>query len=99
MPQEKILAYAGLDAYMLLRYIRFCRRVCVYSGVIGVIVLVPLYLHGDPNLRPDTTYVWRHPMAISLQNLRSQPKLFWVPVLLAYLITFLVLYLLKVKPE
>lgn len=34
-------------------------------------------------------------MVISLQNLKFQPRLFWVPVLFAYISTGLVYYLLK----
>lgn len=66
IPQEKVLSYVGLDAFMLLRYIRFCRRVCLFSGILNVIILVPLYLHGDPNFQPDKTYIWRRCHATSV---------------------------------
>jgi hypothetical protein len=47
MPRERLLSIAGLDAYMLLRYIKLCQRVCLFSGVLGTIILIPMYIYGD----------------------------------------------------
>jgi hypothetical protein len=51
MKDDETLGYIGLDAFMCLRFIRFCFRVCGVSAVVGMLVLWPVYftaqLHQD----------------------------------------------------
>jgi hypothetical protein len=48
---DETLKMVGLDAFMLLRFLRFCGMVCGICGVFGVCVLFPVYftagLHQD----------------------------------------------------
>ena len=96
IPKERILQLAGLDAYMLLRYIRMCLKICLCSGFLGLVVLVPLYLHGDQKKPADGRWntVMRDPKLISMGNVKELHWL-WVPIVFAYFTTFHTLYLLK----
>jgi Late exocytosis, associated with Golgi transport len=40
---KEILALAGLDAYLLLRFTWMCLRICLFGTFFGMVVLVPLY--------------------------------------------------------
>jgi hypothetical protein len=67
MKPERVRFYAGLDGYMLLRYIKLCKRVCLVSGLGGICVLVPMYIHGDKLSDHWTAeYIVQNPSAISL---------------------------------
>jgi hypothetical protein len=46
--QRKILKFAGLDAYFMLRFIRFCYNFCIFGTLMGLVVLTPLY--GERNI-------------------------------------------------
>jgi len=95
-PKERILQLAGLDAYMLLRYIRMCLKICLCSGFLGMVVLVPMYLHGDQKKPADGNVhtVMKDPKLISMGNVKELHWL-WVPIAFAYFTTFHTLYLLK----
>ncbi len=95
-PKERVLQVAGLDAYMLLRYIRMCLKICCFSGFFGLVVLVPLYLHGNRAKPYDGSVhaIMADPKLISMGNIKELHFL-WVPIFFAYLTTFHTLYLLK----
>ena len=40
---KELLGCVGLDAYLMIRYIRFCFRVCVFFTFWGMLVLMPVY--------------------------------------------------------
>jgi hypothetical protein len=47
MPGAETLERVGLDAYMLLRFIRLCSRLSAFTAFFGCVVLVPVYGSGD----------------------------------------------------
>lgn len=96
IPKERILQLAGLDAYMLLRYIQMCLKICLCSGFFGLVVLLPMYVHGDRSNPSDgrLSTIMKDPKLISLGNIKDLHWL-WVPIAIAYFTTFHTLYLLK----
>eukprot|EP00952_Eustigmatos_sp_NYUAD-ZCMA_P009753 40258-Eustigmatos_ZCMA.PRE.1 len=73
MKADRVHSLVGLDGYMLLRYIKLCKRVCLFSGVLGTIILIPLYIYGDETQREehwDAAFVLQHPSVLSISNLK-----------------------------
>jgi hypothetical protein len=126
IPEERILQLAGLDAYMLLRFIRLCLKVrqlasgpwsliestslspthphfdpsppfaepidtkptplggcvpklqiCLASGFFGLVILVPLYLHGNRDKPYDGKLrtIMDDPKVISMGNIKVMDAL------------------------
>ena len=48
MGDEELCALVGLDAYLMLRYLRLCMRLTGFSAFWGLAVLYPLYYTGMP---------------------------------------------------
>ena len=42
----QLLKFVGLDAFLMVRYVRFCLKVCLFSTALGTGALVPLYMRG-----------------------------------------------------
>lgn len=69
---------------------------CLASGFLGLVVLLPLYLHGN-RAKPYDGQLWtimRDPKLISMGNIKDR-ALLWVPICFAYFTTLHTLYLLK----
>jgi len=82
-----ILHYCGLDAYMFVRYLQLCRRICFFAGFLGLVILMPLYSRGAADDRP-----YYH---LTLVNVDQGSDLLYVTIPFAYIFMIYVLYLLK----
>lgn len=80
---HEVLALAGLDAYLLLRFTKLCMRICLFDSVLGMLVLAPLYSQSKGGAA-----------GFYQLTLANVPKSFWVAVLFAYLFTAHALFLL-----
>ena len=47
VPDETLLRFAGLDAFVMVRYLRMCIRMCLLPAVLGTALLLPVYAQGD----------------------------------------------------
>ena len=48
MPGHELRRLIGLDAYMMIRYLKLCMRLTAFQTVFGLCVLFPLFYSGDP---------------------------------------------------
>jgi hypothetical protein len=56
-----------LARYMLLRYVKLCKRVCLWSGLLGLLILLPVYLHGGKQKVTWTLeFALKNPVVVSL---------------------------------
>jgi hypothetical protein len=47
MTDDRLLFLVGLDAYVMIRYVRLCWKMCALSTFVCVAVLVPVYSSGQ----------------------------------------------------
>lgn len=84
-----LLHMVGLDGYMLIRYIRLCLHASLFFSVMGLLVLLPIYHSFAKNSR----LLWKNVTISSIQN-GSESHLLWFPVILAYVFSSYLCYLL-----
>ncbi|RYG67263.1 hypothetical protein EON64_07835, partial [archaeon] len=79
IPNEEVLRMVGLDGYMLLRFLLVCIRVASFFTFFGLIVLVPVYMHGGEGLAGWNKY--------TVANIKDSAEAYslWTPVAFAYL--------------
>jgi hypothetical protein len=76
---EDFLSMVGMDAYMFMRYIVLCLRLCCFWTVVGCSVLLPIYsIHGD-----NCTDRWNRFTVGNLSETKSQ--YIWAPVVMMYI--------------
>ena len=78
---DDFLYMAGLDAYIMLRYIKACIKVTLFYTLCGMIVLMPVYYTGKAN----QTSNWEK---YTIANVRADPeaKRLWAAVVMAYIL-------------
>ena len=86
---SELLHMVGLDGYMLIRYIRLCLHASLFFSVIGLLILLPIYHSFAKNSR----FLWKNVTIASIQN-GSEAHLLWFPVILAYVFSAYLCYLL-----
>eukprot|EP01031_Cornospumella_fuschlensis_P035603 gene35603-43179_t len=74
IPNEEVLRMVGLDGYMLLRFLLVCIRVASFFTFFGLIVLVPVYVHGGEGLSG-----WNKYTVANIKDSASAYSL-WAPV-------------------
>ena len=93
MGDEELCALVGLDAYLMLRYLRLCMRLTGFSAFWGLAVLYPLYYTGMPAGPTHGFY------RCTLSNVGADSPRLWAPVALMYLYTLMGLYLIYREHE
>jgi len=86
--EQQLLDLVGLDAFVLLRFLRMQCRIFSFVAFWGVVVLIPLYDSGAKNV-DDTFY------QTTMANMAQGSKNLWVVTLCAYFFTLYALYLLS----
>eukprot|EP00628_Pelagophyceae_sp_CCMP2097_P032113 CAMPEP_0184205786 /NCGR_PEP_ID=MMETSP0976-20121227/10258_1 /TAXON_ID=483370 /ORGANISM="non described non described, Strain CCMP2097" /LENGTH=177 /DNA_ID=CAMNT_0026510399 /DNA_START=1 /DNA_END=531 /DNA_ORIENTATION=- len=77
----------GLDAFMTLRFLAYCRTVFCVAAFVGLAVLVPTYGSGHKGKGGFNRY--------TLGNCRSASNRLWAPVAFAYFFTAVALAALE----
>ena len=83
MPNEELLRKTGLDAYMMLRYIKMCMRVAACSTFFGLTVLFPVYGTAESSQKAAGDFYH-----YTSTNVAQRAERLWAPVVMAYLYTF-----------
>jgi len=78
MEGKETLDRVGLDAYMLLRFIRLCTRMTLFTSVLGGCILIPVFAQGDEDLTSFNR--------MTLNNL-TKTETMWVSTMLAVVFT------------
>ncbi|KAJ1452765.1 late exocytosis, associated with Golgi transport-domain-containing protein [Pelagophyceae sp. CCMP2097] len=79
----------GLDAFMLIRYLRMCRRLFFLAAVLALGLVLPLYATGPE----DLAGFYR----LTIRNLSSESARFWVPAAFQALFTAVTLVSLEAE--
>eukprot|EP00300_Choanocystis_sp_HF-7_P018256 c19985_g1_i1.p1 GENE.c19985_g1_i1~~c19985_g1_i1.p1 ORF type:complete len:310 (-),score=45.57 c19985_g1_i1:35-943(-) len=112
MPSTKILSWAwaarrvrdselleriGPDAFVIIRTIRVCYRICLFGTLVGLLITTPIFVTGQANLDVGTP-AQRDPINMySIQHLspeKDESRL-WAVVFLAYVILSHALYVIR----
>lgn len=85
MPGKEVCERAGLDAYMLLRFIRLGMRLMLFATFLGLVVLLPVYASGSSGESGFNR--------LTLNNLSGSDKV-WVATAISFVFTFHAFYLI-----
>lgn len=89
---DELRKLAGMDGYILVRFIYFCTKVCAICTV-GAVILMPVYATSPgayENTNMDT---------LTMGNLELNGNRLWVSLVFLYLFTFIFLYLIYKEYE
>jgi len=77
---DEFLYMAGLDAYIMVRYIKACIKVTLFYSLCGMVILMPVYYTG----KASDTSNWEQ---YTIANVRADPeaKRLWAAVVMAYI--------------
>lgn len=78
---REVRIVAGLDAYMLLRFLHMCGSITAVSSFWGIVILWPIYYNGGKNDK-EGWYIF------SLANVSKGSDLLWAPTVFMWLFTF-----------
>ncbi|EWM27857.1 early-responsive to dehydration 4 [Nannochloropsis gaditana] len=84
--EKDIIECVGSDAYMFLRFLRLGCWISLVATVLGLCILLPVNVVGGNHLAQLER--------LSLSNVADQSSLLWVPLIIAYLLGGLALYVL-----
>ncbi|KAF9178756.1 hypothetical protein BGZ51_007521 [Haplosporangium sp. Z 767] len=84
--EEFYIANVGLDAVMFLRFLKMCLQFCIFNGVLGGIILLPIHYTAS-----DLTTEVRK---FSIQNVPPDSNTLWAHVFLTYMVTISWMFLL-----
>jgi hypothetical protein len=85
---EDFFKSVGLDGYVFLRFLRLCCKVTVVSGVLGLLILAPVYFScpGNDGVAGINLY--------TMANVEQNGTKLWAPFFLTWIFTLFLLYLL-----
>lgn len=89
VPDEEMRRMIGLDAFMLLRFLRMWRSLFLRGVIFGTVVLIPTYKTGAK--KQSGFY------QLTMRNLKRGSERLWAPVCFAYFWTVLVLRAVEVE--
>ena len=91
LSEDQFLKLAGLDAYMFLRFIVFCFRVCIFWTFFAGAVIMPVYSIKGNNCRDD----WSKYTIGNIEE--GNEKVLWTAVAMCYFFCFYFCSLLYVE--
>lgn len=83
---------AGMDGYVLLRFLKFCCKVTTVTSIGAAFVLIPVYYTGPGNEVYGID-------AYSMANIKPNGHRLWASLVFAYLFTLTFLYLIHEEYE
>ncbi|RYH24230.1 hypothetical protein EON65_16945 [archaeon] len=87
---DEVLRIAGLDAYVMLRHLKMCFKICVACSFGGLILLAVYYTApGDDEVFGICKF--------SMANVLNNGRRLWAPFVFVYLFTFSFLYLIDAE--
>ena len=89
---DELLYMAGLDAYVLIRYILLNMKFSLFLILVGVTVLVPIYSTSGGDLHGWNSLTIAN---ISVSEEEDNSRRLWAPVVCAYIAAYYFCYLLK----
>ena len=92
---EDMIAIAGMDAYVHLRFIKLCFRIVVLCTFFGSVILCPLYATSLEDVNTNNEGI----TLFSMANIPQGSKRLWAPWICAYLFTFIFLYCIHKEYE
>ena len=85
LPDQEVLEYAGLDAFVLLRFLTLALWTSFAMMIWGLVVLMPIYGTGERDVQNSFAQ-------LTMDNLSQQSPRLWASVISAYLFTGIVLF-------
>lgn len=89
---EDMLRFAGMDGYVMMRFLLFCTKVCSICSI-GACVLIPVYYYAAGS--DDVNGIDR----LSMANIELKGIRLWASLAFMYLFTFIFLYLIHKEYE
>lgn len=89
---EDMLRFAGMDGYVMMRFLLFCTKVCSICSV-GACVLIPVYYYAAGS--DDVNGIDK----LSMANIELKGIRLWASLAGMYLFTFIFLYLIHKEYE
>jgi hypothetical protein len=90
---DEMLQLAGLDGYVLLRFLLFCTKLCTIC-TLGAAILMPVYYYSE-GVDDDINGVDR----LSMANVDTRGHRLWGSLAGSYLFTMVFLYLIHLEYE
>eukprot|EP00953_Heterococcus_sp_UTEX-ZZ885_P039527 20258-Heterococcus_DN1.PRE.2 len=87
---DEFLRQVGLDGYMVIRFIRLCRRLCWMATVCGCGILLPIYTTGPRYDSKDGGVFF-----MTMSNLETGSNKLWATVFFAWVFSLYLLYTLR----
>ncbi|KAG5192112.1 late exocytosis, associated with Golgi transport-domain-containing protein [Tribonema minus] len=88
MSDQEFLAQVGLDGYMVIRFIRLCRRLCWCAALLGMCILTPIYVTGG-------VYAHSSVFFLTMTNLPAGSESLWATVAFAWVFMLYLLHELR----
>lgn len=83
---DDIFNYCGMDALVLIRFMKFCLIISIITLPYGIIVLLPLHVHGGLDLEQLDQ--------LTLSNVKSGSHMIWAHLIAVWVYTIVICYLL-----
>jgi hypothetical protein len=90
---EVVLDTLGLDAYMLLRFLKMCFTIGAYTSFLALVVLLPIYCTAPYN--KNAVGINRY----SMGHIQEQGVRLWAPMVFTYVFAFIFLYFIYKEYE
>ncbi|KAF9674403.1 hypothetical protein SADUNF_Sadunf10G0123700 [Salix dunnii] len=95
LSEEELLSSSGLDAVVYMRTITLCLKVFSFTGIIGMLILLPVNCTGTELHRIDFADLYTSSLdAFTISNVNSGSKLLWIHFSSVYVVTIFICYLL-----
>lgn len=89
---HEMFKIAGMDGYVLLRFLKFCSKVCSVTSIGAAFVLIPVYYTGPGNGVSGID-------ALSMANIQPNGHRLWASLIFVYIFTLTFLYLIHEEYE
>jgi hypothetical protein len=93
MDEDEMFGIAGMDGYVLLRFVKFCAKVGTVTSILAGAVLLPVYYTASGNKDAYGIDLF------SMANIDQNGTRLWASLIFAYVFTLIFLYLIHVEYE
>lgn len=83
---DDIFNYCGMDALVLIRFMKFCLIASLIILPYGIIVLIPIHVHGGLDLEELDQ--------LTLSNVKAESQMVWAHLIAVWVYTIVICYLL-----
>ncbi|KAJ6312156.1 hypothetical protein OIU77_013831 [Salix suchowensis] len=95
LSEDELLSSSGLDAVVYMRTITLCLKVFSFTGIIGMLILLPVNCTGTELQQVDFADLYTSSLDVfTISNVKSGSKLLWIHFSSVYVVTIFICYLL-----